>query len=433
MSESTIELSLAEAGEALEPYLHSNFAIMLRGRHGIGKSEFVYQLAQRDNLDLPVIERRASQMTDGDLLGLPDRTDLVDFVRNAVQALIEGDTAFFEQGRISEAGIKTILKRLEKAEGGILTKESVTRFCPPEWFMRACEEPVILFLDELDRASIDVRQGIFELSGSRKLFGRELHPETRVVAAINGGVHSAQYQVAELGPAELDRWVVFDVKPDAKVWLDWASESDRVCEEVWDFINNNRQHLFHDGMFEDGKVYPTPRSWTRLSQTIMGMEESLDLEKPEIDGDQIYKMSAATVGMEAASAFRRFWNDYEHEMSVEDFLANEWEFEDLEGWGIPDYSSMINKLDANGLFDELFTDEEAKPVQRFFSACPAEPQEVLSKHLSHAPDAPEDDSHKNLTKVYGGEDPIKGGTIADNFEEILKKGLEEEEGEEEEE
>ena len=119
--------------------------LMLRGRHGIGKSELVYQIAE--TLSLPVVERRASQMTEGDLVGLP-RTD--------------GD---------------------------------VTSFCPPDWFSTACEEPVVLFLDEVDRATIEVRQGIFELTDSRKLNGHRLHEGTLLFAAINGGEHGQQYQV----------------------------------------------------------------------------------------------------------------------------------------------------------------------------------------------------------------------------------------------
>ena len=43
--------------------------ILLRGRHGVGKSCVVYQTAA--GLNLPVVERRASQMTEGDLVGLP--------------------------------------------------------------------------------------------------------------------------------------------------------------------------------------------------------------------------------------------------------------------------------------------------------------------------------------------------------------------------
>ena len=46
--------------------------VLLRGRHGVGKSEVVYQVAE--DLGLPVVERRASQMTEGDLIGLP-KTD----------------------------------------------------------------------------------------------------------------------------------------------------------------------------------------------------------------------------------------------------------------------------------------------------------------------------------------------------------------------
>ena len=47
----------------------ARFPVLMRGRHGIGKSESVYQFAKMINL--PVVERRASQMTEGDLLGMP--------------------------------------------------------------------------------------------------------------------------------------------------------------------------------------------------------------------------------------------------------------------------------------------------------------------------------------------------------------------------
>ena len=53
--------------------LDARLPILLRGRHGVGKSQVVYQIA--DTRELPVVERRASQMTEGDLLGLPDTAD----------------------------------------------------------------------------------------------------------------------------------------------------------------------------------------------------------------------------------------------------------------------------------------------------------------------------------------------------------------------
>ena len=167
--------------------------LMLRGRHGVGKSELVYQVAS--DMGLPVVERRASQMTEGDLVGLP-RTD--------------GD---------------------------------VTSFCPPDWLDECCNHARILFLDEVDRAIPEVRQGIFELTDSRKIFGNHLHPDTVVIAAVNGGEHGSQYQVGEMDPAELDRWTVFDVEPTTEDWLTWAKDNTETV--VWDFINQNRSHLEH--------------------------------------------------------------------------------------------------------------------------------------------------------------------------------------------
>jgi len=89
----------------------ANHPVLLRGRHGIGKSSVVYQYAA--SLNMPIVERRASQMTEGDLLGLPT------------------------------------------------VDEGVTSFCPPDWFATACDTGVVLFLDEVDRATLEVRQGIF--------------------------------------------------------------------------------------------------------------------------------------------------------------------------------------------------------------------------------------------------------------------------------
>jgi MoxR-like ATPase len=194
--------------------------LMLRGRHGIGKSELVYQIAE--TLSLPVVERRASQMTEGDLVGLP-KTD--------------GD---------------------------------VTSFCAPDWFADAGSRAVLLFLDEVDRAIPEVRQGIFELADSRKIFGNSLHPDTVLVAAVNGGEHGSQYQVGEMDPAELDRWTVFDVEPSVEDWLAWAKTN--TVDIVWDFINQNRSHLEHSDDFEPNKVYPSRRSWKRLNDCLVSAD-----------------------------------------------------------------------------------------------------------------------------------------------------------------
>ena len=240
--------------------------ILLRGRHGIGKSCVVYQTAAA--LGLTVVERRASQMTEGDLVGLP---------------VISGNC---------------------------------TTFNPPDWFKQACDEPVVLFLDEIDRATTEVRQGIFELTDSRKLNGHVLHNETLVFAAVNGGEHGEQYQVGEMDPAELDRYTVFDLEPTVEDWLTWAKDTN-INQVVWDFINNNRAHLEHEGSFEPNKVYPSRRSWVRLNNTLEAA--SLLMEK-NIKDPAIYTLAQAFVGFEAAVKFKDFVSNFKHQVSVEDII-----------------------------------------------------------------------------------------------------------------
>ena len=193
----------------VEHILDVRLPVLLRGRHGVGKSQVVYQIAETRGL--PVVERRASQMTEGDLLGLPDTADLSD-------------------GR------------------------KATTWNAPDWLVTACTQPVMLFLDEVDRATMEVRQGIFELCDSRKIAGHTLHKDTIIFACVNGGEHGSQYQVGEMDPAELDRWTVFDVEPTVEDWLDWANGN--VDPVIWDFINNNRNHLEHVGEFEPTRSIP---------------------------------------------------------------------------------------------------------------------------------------------------------------------------------
>jgi len=287
--------------------------VLIRGRHGVGKSEVVYQFAE--SIGFPVVERRASQMTEGDLVGLP------------------------------------------KTDG------NVTSFCPPDWFKTACEEPVILFLDEVDRATIEVRQGIFELTDSRKLNGHRLHPQTLIFAAINGGEHGQQYQVGEMDPAELDRWTVFDVEPSIEDWLAWANG--RVDKMSWDFINSNRAHLEHKEDFEPNKVYPSRRSWERLSECLTAAS-LLEEASPAL-----FNLSAAFVGFEAAVAFNDFVQNYDRQVSIKDILVDG-ELDKVKDFTINEHTALVEKMEANVTFKEALPDEQVQNLAAYFLQLPSE-------------------------------------------------------------
>jgi len=292
--------------------------ILLRGRHGVGKSCVVYQTAAA--LGLPVVERRASQMTEGDLVGLP---------------VIAGE---------------------------------VTTFNPPDWYKTACDTAVLLFLDEVDRATQEVRQGIFELTDSRKLNGHVLHPDTLVFAAVNGGEHGEQYQVGEMDPAELDRWTVFDVEPTVEDWLDWAK--DNVDGIVWDFINQNRGHLEHTTDFEPNKVYPSRRSWDRLNECLVDAGFLTDKGRKE-NLPTVYELGCAFVGFEAAVALRDFVEKYERQVTVE-MILNEGQIEKTAEFGINDHSALVEKMEASEVFKTELTEDQIGNLGAYFLSLPSE-------------------------------------------------------------
>jgi alkaline phosphatase D len=289
--------------------------VLIRGRHGVGKSEVVYQIA--GGLEMPVVERRASQMTEGDLVGLPS------------------------------------------------TDGNTTSFNPPDWFKTACDNPVVLFLDEVDRATIEVRQGIFELTDSRKLNGHVLHKDTLIFAAVNGGEHGDQYQVGEMDPAELDRWTVFDVEPSAEDWLTWAK--DKVDGILWDFINQNRNHLEHTGDFEPNKVYPSRRSWVRLNDCFA----QANLLAEDADTSVMFPLATGFVGFEAAVSFKDFVDNYERQVTIENIL-DEGKIQLTERFGINDHNALVEKMEAKEIFTAPLSEERVENLARYFMVVPSE-------------------------------------------------------------
>jgi hypothetical protein len=329
--------------------------VLLRGRHGVGKSQVVYQVAE--GIGLPVVERRASQMTEGDLVGLP-KTD--------------GD---------------------------------VTSFCPPDWFKTACDEPVILFLDEVDRATIEVRQGIFELTDSRKLNGHRLHPNTLIFAAINGGEHGQQYQVGEMDPAELDRWTVFDVEPTVEDWLDWAKE--RLDSVVWDFINQNRNHLEHATDFEPNKVYPSRRSWERLDECLASAKLYEQGASPIL-----YNLASAFVGFEAAVSFNDFIQNYDRQVTVEDILVKG-EIDKTKDFSINDHTALVEKLEAVASFKEELPEEQIQNLAKYFMTLPSEVAMKLWTVMGAA-----DNNITNTIRLH--QSKVDGVSVANRMVEMLK-------------
>lgn len=239
-----ISINVKELEKLLDatPAAHN---IMLTGRHGIGKSEILNHYFGKQGI--PVVSLFLGQMSDpGDLIGLPNK---------------DATTG------------KTV-------------------FLPPYWFPMD-GKPVVLFLDELNRARPEVLQTIMDLALNRRLAGRDLPPGSRIISAVNVG---EEYQLTDLDPALVSRFNIYNFRPTVEEWMLWAAGAG-VDERVIEFISGNPSFLDGDGTNnEDANLDKTPdrRGWKRVSDIVANIEQPAALHKKLISG---------IIGVQAAAKF----------------------------------------------------------------------------------------------------------------------------------
>ena len=92
-------------------------------------------------------------------------------------------------------------------------------YARPEWFPDESQPKGILFLDELNRAPVDVRQAVFQLVKEKTMHTHKLPEGWFIVSAINPD--NTGYQVETLDKAMLRRFCQIKVTKDADIWLSW--------------------------------------------------------------------------------------------------------------------------------------------------------------------------------------------------------------------
>lgn len=280
MGEATSTFTFRALVEALK-YLEPRQTALLRGRHGIGKSAIAYQMAEIWGLDT-VIERRISQLSEGDMIGLPDR--------GAVKSFDGKDW-------------------------------QVTNFLPTDWFLEAQFRPVLVFLDEINRGTPETMQACFQFVEKGELNGRKVHPESRIIAAIN---YSKEYQVTPMDPAFVDRFWVADVEPDKDDWLSWARGRGKIDPDVIDFIVQCNEDHFEimpekAASLPSTEITPSRRSWERFNRHIVReVNGSRLIDTPRAAA--LYDLGRGFVGPDASRAFVKFMADRDQNITPDDVI-----------------------------------------------------------------------------------------------------------------
>lgn len=262
-------MNITTAKQVLEAAAIADDSLLMEGPHGIGKSQIVEQFVEEQNYHLEVLFLSHQEV--GDIIGIPHMIE-----RDGVQ---------------------------------------ITTWSKPIWLQRmerAAQEGkrCVLFLDELNRAPIDVRQSALQLVLERRIHEHELPivngERALVVSAINP---ADEYQVDELDPALLDRFIKIDVEADLKAWLDWGKHIPQV---IRDFLIEypGRLHYTPVADQENNGVGTSPRSWAKFADYVLKSDQIA----PEI----LLHVMKGKLGTEVGSQFFTFYNNYVDIIKMED-------------------------------------------------------------------------------------------------------------------
>lgn len=271
-------MNIAQLTKAIK-LLPSRKSIMLKGTHGIGKTEWVSSIAK--DMGLKLVIWHASHAADaGDITGLPFKVTETDV----------------ETGESYE----------------------VTRFAKPQWMHQ--NKPVLLLLDEINRGLSIALNAIMQLTNNGTYDDITLPEGSRIFACINPE-EDGKYDVGTMDAAQLDRFAIYDFKPTVQEWIDWALKKgldSRVIGYIdahptnLDPYTNNE--LVKSVQGKDCGVLPSRRAWECVSDTVKNGEEDHSWEGTEGLG-LLTEIVSGLVGTGAALDFVSFFKAQGNQLS----------------------------------------------------------------------------------------------------------------------
>jgi hypothetical protein len=244
--ENTPIVSLDRIGSQLDTW-PIEYAFMIWGPSGIGKSAAVQQYAAERNLK--IYDVRLNQLEPSDIkgIGVPD---------------VEND---------------------------------VCHWLPSEYFPQGPN--TILFLDEITSAPPALQSLAYQLTYDRAVGNRPLPADCRVICAGN---RTSDRGVAHTMVSPLaNRLLHITVKPDIAAWRKWAYTAG-IDPRVVSFLSFKPDFLHQMTPTNFSGAWPSPRSWAAASRALTSSFTAVDM------GIAI----AQAVGVEACKEFIRHCEDY---------------------------------------------------------------------------------------------------------------------------
>ena len=247
---------MLDAYKIVKNSINNNTPIMLWGPPGIGKSSLIHQISAEMNRE--VLDLRLAQLEPTDLRGVPMPNNEI----NRAQWYLPA----FWPNRAEEDMERTV--EVTDAKGNTTKKTvKVLKGCCPTG-------PGIVFLDEIEKAPVSVKNASLQLVLDRMIGTYKLPDDWALVCAGNreeDGCFSAP-----LGAALSNRMIHLNIEPDVESWAAWARDNG-ISEDVIGFLHFKPELLYKQ---TEDHAFPSPRSWemgSKLCDTVKTQREQKEL------------------------------------------------------------------------------------------------------------------------------------------------------------
>lgn len=279
-------MKLSDAVELVNTSIEQRIPVMMWGPPGIGKSSIVHQIAKSANMIM--VDVRLAQLEPTDIRGVPMPNRETNrahwYLPSFWPQRAESNTTRKVEVANDKTG-KTTTKTVEVEAG-----------C-------GVDGPGIVFLDEIEKAPISVKNASLQLVLDRRIGDYKLPDDWAIVCAGNREEDGAFS--APLGSALENRMIHLAIEPDVDSWASWARENG-VHEDIIGYLYFRNEHLYKR---TEDHAFPTPRSWAMGS----------DLIKAAKNDKQKKQLLSAAIGAAVAQEYK-VWSTVYKNVNPEEVL-----------------------------------------------------------------------------------------------------------------
>ena len=286
-------MKLSDAYKIVKNSIKNQVPVMMWGPPGIGKSSIVHQIGEElgyvnSTTGLNnIIDLRLAQLEPTDLRGVPmpnrDTGRAEWFLPAFWPTAAEQDTTRVE---------------VREDENGELVEVEV-----PVKRGDCLTGPGLLFLDEIEKAPVSVKNASLQLVLDRRIGSYKLPNDWSMICAGNREEDGCFSQ--PLGSALANRMIHLEVEPNIDAWGAWA-RLNGVVDDVIGFLYFRPDLLYK---FTEENAFPSPRSW-HIGSNLIGSVKNKSVQK---------ELLSAAVGKHTAGEFA-VWNNVYRNVNVEEIF-----------------------------------------------------------------------------------------------------------------